>query len=99
VLAAFHTISAANLADPQRTLDEDVLVCGDRRADKARLARLIDLIDGLRAVNAGPLETARIVEQLTAVLISINARHRSHAGIRIVGLPQADLWSARPAAA
>ena len=47
---------------------------------------------GLRAVNAGALETARIVEQITPLLISINVRYKAHAGIRITGLPDGDPW-------
>jgi predicted dinucleotide-binding enzyme len=43
-------------------------------------------------VNARALEMARIVEQLTPLLISINARHKAHAGIRITGLPTDDHW-------
>ena len=86
VVAALHTVSAPTLADLDAELDEDVLVCGDRKADKARVARLIELIPGLRAVNAGALEMARIVEQLTPLLISINVRYKTHAGIRITGL-------------
>jgi NADPH-dependent F420 reductase len=92
VVAALHTISAPVLGDLDATLDEDVLVCGDRKADKARVAELIERIDGLRAVNAGALETARLVEQLTPLLISINARYKTHAGIRITGLPEDPHW-------
>ncbi len=92
VVAALHTVSAASLADTATELDEDVLVCGDRKADKAKVASLIEAIPGLRAVNAGPLEMARIVEQLTPLLISINARYKIHAGIRIGGLPEAEHW-------
>jgi len=93
VVAALHTIAAPVLADLDAELDEDVLVCGDRKADKARIARLIELIPGLRAVNAGPLETARIVEQLTPLLISVNARYKTHAGIRLTNLPGDDHWA------
>lgn len=92
VVAALHTISAPILAEPEAPLDEDILVCGDRKSDKARVARLIELIPGLRAVNAGALEMARIVEQLTPLLISINARYKAHAGIRLTGLPDGDHW-------
>jgi len=92
VIAALHTISAPVLGDLDATLDEDILVCGDRKADKSRVAELIERIDGLRAVNAGALETARIVEQITPLLISINARYKTHAGIRITGLPEDDPW-------
>jgi len=93
VVAALHTVGAPTLADAGATLDEDVLVCGDKKADKARVARLIELIPGLRAVNAGPLEMARIVEQLTPMLISINSRYKAHAGIKLTGLPDADRWT------
>jgi 8-hydroxy-5-deazaflavin:NADPH oxidoreductase len=86
VLSAFHTVSAALLTDLDHTLDEDVLVCGDRRADKQRLIALVERIEGLRAVDCGPLEMARIVEQLTALLISINVRNKVQAGIKITGL-------------
>src|SRR5919197_951146 len=70
VVATLHTISARTLGDWEAELAEDILVCGDRRAEKARVARLIELIPGLRAVNAGGLETSRMVEQLTLLLIS-----------------------------
>jgi NADPH-dependent F420 reductase len=93
VVSALHTVGAPTLSDPGAELGEDVLVCGDKKADKARVARLIELIPGLRAVNAGPLEMARIVEQLTPMLISINSRYKTHAGIRLTGLPDADHWA------
>ncbi|HSI81635.1 MAG TPA: NADPH-dependent F420 reductase [Solirubrobacterales bacterium] len=92
VVAALHTVGAPDLSDTRVELAEDVLLCGDRKSDKARVARLVEAIPGLRAVNAGPLETARIVEQLTPLLISINARYKTHAGIRITGLPDSDHW-------
>ncbi len=92
VIAALHTISAPVLGDPEAELDEDILICGDRRADKARVARVVELIPGLRTVNAGALDMARIVEQLTPLLISINARYKAHAGIRVTGLGEADPW-------
>jgi len=92
VVAALHTVSAPLLGDPDEDLDEDVLICGDRKADKARVARIVGLVPGLRAVNAGALEMARIVEQLTPLVISINARYKTHAGIRIAGLPDGDPW-------
>jgi NADPH-dependent F420 reductase len=93
VIAALHTVGAPTLADGNAELDEDVLVCGDRKADKARVARLIELIPGLRPVNAGALEMARIVEQLTPLLISVNTRYKTHAGIQLTGLPDGDHWA------
>jgi NADPH-dependent F420 reductase len=93
VVSTLHTVGAPTLSDTGAELDEDVLVCGDRKADKARVARLIELIPGLRPVNAGALEMARIVEQLTPMLISVNTRYKAHAGIRLTGLPDADHWA------
>jgi predicted dinucleotide-binding enzyme len=92
VVAALHTVSAPTLGDLGKRLDEDVLLCGDRKADKARAARLIDGIEGLRAINAGTLEMARLVEQLTPMLTSINSRYKTHAGIRIMNLPETGHW-------
>ena len=92
VVSAFHTVGAPELADRELEMDEDVLICGERKADKAKVAELVEAIPGLRAVNAGPLEAARYVEQLTPLLIAINVRYKVHTGIRITGLPDSDHW-------
>jgi NADPH-dependent F420 reductase len=86
VVSAFHTVSASLLTDLDHELDEDVLICGDRREDKQTVANLVNQIDGLRPVDCGPLEMARIVEQLTALIISINVRNKVRVGIKITGL-------------
>jgi 8-hydroxy-5-deazaflavin:NADPH oxidoreductase len=86
VVSALHTISASLLSDLDHALDEDILVCGDARADKERAMALIERIDGLRSVDCGRLEMARITESFTPLLISINARNKVHAGIKITGL-------------
>jgi NADPH-dependent F420 reductase len=87
VVSALHTVSAAMLSDLHHALDEDVLVCGDKKADKQRVIAVLQQITGLRGVDAGRLEQARIVESLTAMLIGINIRYKTHAGIRVTGLP------------
>ena len=91
VVSGLHTVSAASLRDVDHALDEDVLLCGDKRADKRRVAAVIDAIDGLRCVDGGRLEMARIVEGMTALMISVNARYKTRAGVKISGLPD-DLW-------
>ncbi|HVR04850.1 MAG TPA: NADPH-dependent F420 reductase [Solirubrobacteraceae bacterium] len=91
VVSALHTVSAASLSDLDHQLAEDVLVCGDARADKRAAAALIERIDGLRCVDCGRLEMARVTESLTALLIAVNSRYKAHAGIRLTGLPDA-LW-------
>jgi hypothetical protein len=86
VVAAFHNVSA-ELLNGDAPLDCDVIVCSDDR-DAAQLTReLAAKIPGVRAVDGGKLENARIVEQITALLIGMNIRHKGHAGIRITGLP------------
>jgi len=87
VVSALHTVAAAHLADLDHAFDEDVLVCGDDAEAKRRVAELIGLIPGLRPIDAGKLEMARIAEQLTALMIGINVRHKVTAGIRLAGLP------------
>ncbi|MDW5596512.1 NADPH-dependent F420 reductase [Conexibacter stalactiti] len=87
VVSGLHTVAAKHLADLDHAFDEDVLIAADDRAAKARVAALIGLIDGLRPIDAGRLEMARITEQLTALTIGINIRHRATAGIRLTGLP------------
>jgi NADPH-dependent F420 reductase len=91
VVSALHTVSAATLGNLDAQLDEDVLVTGDAKEAKRRVAALIALIPGLRPVNAGALETARLVEGLTPLLISVNIRNKTHAGVRLTGLPD-ELW-------
>lgn len=86
VVAALHTVSGALLADLERQLDEDVLVCGTGEANRKTIIDLLDGLGGLRAVDCGALDRARIIEGLTPLLIGINRRYKTHAGVRITGL-------------
>jgi NADPH-dependent F420 reductase len=88
VVAGFHTVSAKALADPDVPLDEDVLIAGDDAEAKEVVAGLADrLVEG-RAVDCGRLEVARWLETLTAVLLNVNRRYRTNAGVRVTGLPE-----------
>jgi NADPH-dependent F420 reductase len=91
VVSALHTVSAPTMGDLDHELDEDVLVAGDSVDAKRRVAELIARIPGLRPVNAGKLEAARLIEGLTPLLIGINGRYKRHTGVRIIGLPD-ELW-------
>jgi len=84
-VSAFHTVSAALLNDLGHALDEDVLVCGDRRRTRPESP---SWWIGSRAAGRRlrTLELARIVEQFTPLLISINVRNKVRAGIKITGL-------------
>ncbi len=86
VVAAFHNVSA-ELLGGDAPLDCDVIVCSDD-SDAAQLTRELAVkIPGVRALDGGKLENARIVEQITALLIGLNIRNKGHAGMRITGLP------------
>ncbi len=87
VAAAFHNVSA-ELLDGAGSVDSDVIVCSDDPRARQGAMNLAGKIPGVRAVDGGRLENARIVEQLTALLITINTRYKVHsAAIRITGLP------------
>jgi NADPH-dependent F420 reductase len=91
VVSALHTVSSQTLRELDHPLDEDVPVAGDSKEAKRRVAELIMRIPGLRPVDCGRLEMARYVEGLTPLLISVNSRHKTHAGVKLTGLPEA-LW-------
>jgi NADPH-dependent F420 reductase len=88
VVSAFHTVAADMLKDLDHELDEDVLITGDSKDAKRRVAELVQRIPGLRPIDAGRLETARLVEGLTPLLISINVRNKVHAGIKLTGVAE-----------
>jgi len=87
VVAGLHSIAAANLTDEQA--DEDALVCGDDAAAKELALGLAARLVGGRALDAGPLASARALEGLTAVIVNLNRRYRAHAGVRVTGVGDA----------
>jgi 8-hydroxy-5-deazaflavin:NADPH oxidoreductase len=90
VAAAFHNVSAEVLnGNDNDDADCDVIVCSDDPNATQVAMELATKIAGVRAIDGGKLENARIVEQITALLIGLNIRHKGHAGIRITGLPDA----------
>ena len=84
VAAGLHSIAAANLAD--ELPDEDALVCGDDERAKAMAMALAGKVVAGRALDAGPLASARALEGLTAVIVNLNRRYKAHAGLRVTGL-------------
>lgn len=88
VVAAFQNVSA-DLLNDDRVLECDVIICTDDPKAREVVTELVHKIPGLRALDGGALENAHIVEQITALLITLNIRHKSHsAGIRITGLDE-----------
>ena len=86
VVAAFHNVSA-ELLHHDGPVDCDVIVCSDDKPAVRRIRSLALKIPGVRTVDGGKLENARIVEQITALLIGFNIRSKGHSGLRITGLP------------
>jgi 8-hydroxy-5-deazaflavin:NADPH oxidoreductase len=87
VIAAFHHVSAVLLDDPSIDhFDDDVLVLGEDREAVAVVCELAAAIPGARGIYAGRLRNTGQVEALTANLIAINRRYKTHAGITITGV-------------
>lgn len=87
VVSAFNNISAASLTNIENNIDCDCLISGDDSEAKKEAMKLAEKIDGVRAIDCGPLENARIVEKITPLLINLNIRNKIKlAGIRITGL-------------
>lgn len=89
VVSAFQNVSAHRLQHLEDEVECDVVVSG-AKAPRERVMELCSLVPGLRAVNGGPLSNARIVEEITALLIGLNARYKTPEGlgIRFTGLPE-----------
>ncbi|MFJ3843410.1 NADPH-dependent F420 reductase [Streptomyces albidoflavus] len=87
VTAAFHHLSAVLLQDPEvASIDTDVMVLGESRADTDLVQALAGRIPGMRGVFAGRLRNAHQVESLVANLISVNRRYKAHAGVRVTDI-------------
>ncbi len=86
VVAAFHTLPAADLADLNRPLNADVIVCSDNVAARNATMALVNRIPGLRAVNGDGLAGAHHLEELTALLLTLNRSYRKQTSIRITGI-------------
>jgi NADPH-dependent F420 reductase len=84
VVAGLHSIAAASLGDTPP--DEDALVCGDDRESKDLVLGVAARLVAGRALDVGPLASARALEGLTAVIVNLNRRYKAHAGIRVTGI-------------
>ena len=85
VIAGLHSLAASNLGGEEAP-DEDTLVCGDDAAAKAIVLELAGKITSGRAIDAGPLASARALEGMTAVIVNVNKRYKAHAGLRVTGV-------------
>lgn len=86
IVSAFHDVSAKLLLGPSRSVPTDVLVCGDDADANALVCLLAGQIPGMRGVDVGPLRLSGVLESLTMVLIGVNKRYKTRAGVRITGV-------------
>jgi hypothetical protein len=86
VVSAFHNVGAAALADLNHEVECDIIVCGDDKVSRDRVRPLVEAIPGCCYVDGGALANSRTVEAVTALLIGINIRYKTHSGIRITGV-------------
>ena len=82
VVSAFNTVASPVLNDLERPVDEDVLVAGDDPDAVEAVLALANAVEGARGVAVGPLRLSVVLESLTPVLIGVNKRYRTHAGVR-----------------
>jgi NADPH-dependent F420 reductase len=85
VIAGLHSLAASNLGGEDAP-EEDTLVCGDDPEAKALVLELAGKVTAGSAIDAGPLASARALEGMTAVIINVNKKYKTHAGIRVTGL-------------
>lgn len=85
IAAGLHSLAAVKLA--ASAPEQDVFVCGDEEEPKRLGLELAAKIVNGRAIDAGPLATARALEAMTAVLLNLNRTYKTHAGLRVTGLP------------
>jgi 8-hydroxy-5-deazaflavin:NADPH oxidoreductase len=86
VSASFHHLPASEMENLESGLEADVLVCSDHPDAAEATMGLIDLMAGLRPINAGSLSQSAAIEAFTAVCITLNIRHKAHSTIRMVGI-------------
>jgi NADPH-dependent F420 reductase len=88
VVGAFHHLPSGPWGDLNHPLTADVMVCSDDRSATAEVIDLVNRLPGLRGVDAGTLSSALAIEALTPALLEINRRYKTHAAVRITGLPE-----------
>jgi len=87
VVSAFQSLSAHELMEVEKPLDSDIIVCGGTSEDRNAVMELAGLLQGCRGIDGGPLRNSRYVEDITVLLVGINRRYKTQAGIKLVNVP------------
>jgi len=86
VVSAFHHLDGSDLQRVDRPMQGDVLVAGDHKGAKKTVMELVELIEYVRALDAGGLTNSRYLEEFTVLLLHVNRTYKAHAGVRITGV-------------
>jgi hypothetical protein len=86
VVSAFQTVDAYQLGDLANTPGTDVIVCSDDQEARREVVRLANALDGVRGLSGGRLAASRYVEEITALLITLNRIYKTHSGVRFTGI-------------
>jgi NADPH-dependent F420 reductase len=86
VVSAFQTIDAHRLQDLDSPLDTDIIVCSDDVEARRTVVRLASSLPGVRGLSGGRLSSSRYVEEVTALLITVNRIYKVHSGFRLTGI-------------
>jgi len=86
VVSAFHHLDGTDLQNADRPMQGDVLVCGDHKGAKKTVMDLVEKVEYVRALDAGPLSNSRYLEEFTVLLLQINKQYKAHSGVRITGV-------------
>jgi len=87
VVAAFHHLDAGQLMRVERPLEVDVLVCADHQQAKQRVMALAEKMEGVRALDGGPLANSRYLEEFTVILLDLNKTYKARTSLKITGIP------------
>jgi NADPH-dependent F420 reductase len=86
VVSAFHHLDGTDLQHAERPMQGDVLVCGDHKGAKKTVMELVEKVEYVRALDAGPLTNSRYLEEFTVLLMQLNKQYKAHTGVRITGI-------------
>jgi NADPH-dependent F420 reductase len=89
VVAGFHHLDASRLMRVEQPVEGDVLVCADHQAAKETVMALAEEIEGVRALDGGPLANSRYLEEFTVLLLNLNKTYKAHSSLKISGIPAA----------
>ena len=84
VVSAYHNIPAKGLANFEKPLDYDVVICGDNDDAKSLVTKLTEEMPNLKAIDAGPLEISAMIEAITPLIINMNKKHKHEFSIKFI---------------